>query len=108
MKIKRGKTTGKLREMLVEMFGLKKSQRLVMEHNGRDIYISGKDGNSFGLKCFHMLGLNNDSVINVSVPTQGTDDDEEDDMTLPLGRRNLDEDISDSEDEDVLSEKEDA
>ena len=73
VQIKNGKTTGKLREMLVEMFGLKKKQRLVMEHEGRDIYISGQDPNkpAFGLKRLHMLGLTNNSVINISVPTDG-------------------------------------
>eukprot|EP00438_Fugacium_kawagutii_P006031 Skav225613 [mRNA] locus=scaffold89:268140:268862:- [translate_table: standard] len=110
VEIKRGKTTGKLRELLVELWGLKKSQRLIMLYNDRDIYLSGKDNNSFGLKRLHVLGLDNGSVINITLPTAGTDDGDEDDdeMTLPLGRRNLDDDISDSEDEDELSEKEDA
>ena len=54
--VKKGSTTGKLRNKLVERLNLKGKQRLIMDFNGTDLYISN-NGKSYGLKRLNTLGL---------------------------------------------------
>ncbi|CAJ1406718.1 unnamed protein product [Effrenium voratum] len=102
--VKKGSSTGKLREKLVELFGLKSKQRLVMDFKGTYVYISN-NGKSYGLKRWNTLGVNSGDCINVSLPDTTTTENTENNNEVESAVELNEEENSESESETSGSEK---
>ena len=63
--IPRNTTTGKLRSLIVELMNLPKKTKFRMMFGGNDMYVSGDDGQSFGLKRLHKVPVNDGDTIDL-------------------------------------------
>ncbi|CAJ1380663.1 unnamed protein product [Effrenium voratum] len=96
--IPRNTTTGKLCSLIIELMNLPKKTKFRMMFGGNDIYVSGDDGQSFGLKRLHKVPVNDGDTIDldtdegVITPLRTTEE-----IFAPWNASNIDNDGSSNE-----------